>query len=565
MIRTVLLLILVFNLSLLAKERLYSIQLVTSDNMEALVKIYESLPQKIKNRSIIYKTDSGRLTIRYLLSKRATPLRKIAKNLKIEDLRGGFWVVNTDPQKAKKAFFNLLERVKNGSDRQSYLELKNTLSQIFGKEPPQKKELFSKRPQTKPKHRPKEEPVEQSKEESVETKKTKKPTKLTKKRKKPFFFPEPWMLLNIALHDYDKERMRRVLSKYIKTLPHRDEVQALFELQRYDDSKSYAFDYMSRYIYDYHLYKQFLDIIHTDASRLDLRLTHINRGTLSYLQNEAQITKEWSQKRYFTFATKKSLFQDYDSQILKDLPSSQQEFGFGYKELLNRGFYELYAGYKDHINRYWSFQALYFNRCTDKIDSYVKIALNENTQESSHTIVAARADSVELFTTYKMDNKRYFETALGYKSIEDQEGKALGNAKEFLIRYIFKTRTAYPDITYKTYLKRAIFSKNYPTELIKRISVEDNPQFLPDSYYEGGVGILFGYDHKYRYTRRWRPFVDLGLYYNSVTYGGFSANIGIGGPLFRKDNISFSVGYSNAVDGINQEYIESMIYYFYFF
>ena len=94
----------IISISLYSKERIYSIQLTASDNTQALKRVYENLPKKIKDKSIIYVTNSGKQTVRYLLSKSATPLKKVADNLKIDGLKGDFWVVNTDPTKAKEAF-----------------------------------------------------------------------------------------------------------------------------------------------------------------------------------------------------------------------------------------------------------------------------------------------------------------------------------------------------------------------------------------------------------------------------------------------------------------------------
>ncbi len=111
----ILLLLAILSISLFSKERIYSIQLISSNNIQAISKIYGNLPKEIRDKSIIYVTNSGKYTVRYLLSQSATTLKKVAKNLKVDGLKGDFWVVNTDPSKAKEAFLKKYEifRVNN--------------------------------------------------------------------------------------------------------------------------------------------------------------------------------------------------------------------------------------------------------------------------------------------------------------------------------------------------------------------------------------------------------------------------------------------------------------------
>lgn len=58
---------------------------------------------------------------------------------------------------------------------------------------------------------------------------------------------------------------------------------------------------------------------------------------------------------------------------------------------------------------------------------------------------------------------------------------------------------------------------------------------------------MFGYEHRDSYTRTWKPFVNVDIGYNSVSNLSIGANIGLGGILFGKDQLSFEVGYSKKI------------------
>ena len=384
--------------------------------------------------------------------------------------------------------------------------------------------------------------------------------------KRKNFFPEPWMLLNIAIYEYDKEKMRKILEKYTGKLPHRDEINSLYILQKYDESKENSFKYLDIYKDDFLLYKQYLDIIHENSSNLKLYSNYIDRGgNLKYFENKIDYIREVSQKKYILFNFSLTNFKSYKRDELKNVKDRYQTIEFGYKQFTNRGFIKIMSGLNKGIKNYFSFSLQYLNRCTDKIESSLNLNIGKKADESIYTLLAGKKNSLEIFLTYKFDNKKYIEAQIEKTFYKDQENVNIGDKNQIQFTFINKIRVSYPDFSFKSYLKKSNYNKKDITNLIQHISNYENPQFLPDTNSEVGVGFFFGYDHKYRYTRYWKPFVDITISYNTLTKSGYSADLGIGGPLFRKDNISFSFSYSSEFSGINRAFLKSSIYYIYFF
>ncbi len=567
----------IFTITLYASQRVYSIQLLTSSNPKALEKVYEKLPKKVRDRSVIYVTDSGRYTIRYLLSSKATPLRQIAKELKVETLKTRFWVVNTDPKKAKELFLQKLRYLREKGEAEEAKDIETILKRVFPN-----LEFASK---MRPKHTPKIKESEKREEEPKEEQKGKKPQivkpkgieaekvveKKAKERKRvdkkseKEFVPEPWMLLNAALNQYDLQEIERLLKRYEGVLPHRDEVDALFKLQRYAKAKESAYSYMNRFGYDYYLYKQFLDLVSMDTSRAEGEVGYIDRGVLRYISSTLKYTDEISQKRYLFAGMEVLSTQGYDNNDLKSIPDNLKGVYVGYKELLERGYYKVAAGAKNYLDTFFQLSFEYFHRTNRRLENRLRLAIGDDATESSALLVAGKKDLAELESTYSIDGKTAVQMVLSLQRYKDQNGKNVGSGSGASLTLTKKLRLSYPDFTLKTYLLSNSYSLRDSAGLIESISVQKPPFFLPPSYTQAGVGFFFGYDQKYRYTRRWRPFVDLDLFYNSVTKQGYSAIFGVGGPLFRKDNLSITIGLSNDFGGTGQGYSEVSLYYFYLF
>ena len=524
------------------------------------MKIYEKLPQKVKILSIIYTTDSGYTTIRYLLSKKATRLKKMTKNLQIPGLGKNFVVVNTDPEKSKSAFIKKLKRLHSPKDRKIVSDL---LENIFGHITGKKETANDKKERKKTK-----EIASQSKTEEKEKKDRRKTDSYVKNikkvRAKPFFFPEPWMILTVKLRDYDREKIEKTVDKYMDSLPHRDEVEALRLLQRRNEAESRAFLYMEKYEYDYLLYKQFLDLVSEHPRFAGYDFDYTKRGYLFSFDNILKLQEVFLRRYLIALKISKSINKSRNSKNLTNVPDSQKAT-LKIATYTQRGLLSATLGYNKKMESFGSVSLEYSGKCTDKIFSALKIAYSEEAGESIYTLLGGKKSLLSLNTIYKFDNKTEIRTEISASRFHSQKEEYVGSSKKLEIEGIRRLRITYPDFTLRSYIIKTHFSKSERKTIINDLSYYENPDILPASYSEIGFGFLFGYDQRFRYTRRWRPFFNTSIFYNSVLNGGFSVDTGIGGPLLRKDNISFHLGYSQGFMGTEQEYIQAGIHYFYLF
>jgi hypothetical protein len=109
------------------------------------------------------------------------------------------------------------------------------------------------------------------------------------------------------------------------------------------------------------------------------------------------------------------------------------------------------------------------------------------------------------------------------------------------------------------------YKSSHNTGILKEVTPFTNAEILPENFSSLGSGFSFGYDNRDTLVRPWRPFLNLDFLYNTQSGLGFDFNCGIGGRLWRKDNLSLELKYNkNAGKTKESQYSIEMNYkYFY--
>lgn len=66
-------------------------------------------------------------------------------------------------------------------------------------------------------------------------------------------------------------------------------------------------------------------------------------------------------------------------------------------------------------------------------------------------------------------------------------------------------------------------------------------QFMPRSFTQYGVLFGFGTDYLDRYTRAWRPFLDVGMLRDNREGWGSQVQLGVAGSVFGNDHLALYI------------------------
>jgi polysaccharide biosynthesis protein PelB len=159
-----------------------------------------------------------------------------------------------------------------------------------------------------------------------------------------------------------------------------------------------------------------------------------------------------------------------------------------------------------------------------------------------------------------------FYSSLELSEFYSQDIKRLGTGFYTYNQAQYKLKAGYPDYTLRAFFSYGNYREKAGSKgVIEQLSPFTAFRVLPENYYAVGLGFSFGFEHKYSYTRFWRPFFDASLAYNSLGSLGISTEIGLGGAVFGRDNFSVGLSFSKNTGGTKESVIGPYLIYRYYF
>lgn len=375
----------------------------------------------------------------------------------------------------------------------------------------------------------------------------------------------PWLQLNLALWSNDKFWQKEVLSLYDDILPIRDRVESLKRTGQIKLSMEYAYKGLEENPEDTLLYKQFRDLVNLYSSKADITFSYSNWDKVSslatnglfryYLQNGVYLNYEFTtikpiqnESKIYTNLTDINFNKISVSKINED---GSMEIGFSLINSEKQNFGALFK---------------YSSNIDSKTSVNFSISTNQLSYESVYMLYGGMKDSYSLSVSNSINSRSSILISGIYDKYKSQDGKTIGDSKTLYTEGIYKLRIGYPDYTFRVYMQNSNFNeKNVDKGIINKISSIQNPDVLPQSFTLLGFGFLFGFDNKDNYNRVLRPFFSTDIMYNTVAGLSYGFSIGVGGTVFRKDNLSAGFRYQKDFRGTGTPYSELFVKYMIFF
>jgi len=393
-----------------------------------------------------------------------------------------------------------------------------------------------------------------------------------------YSYSQPWMLLNVALTFDDKDMMEDLLYKYINSLPTRDRVEAARRVGNIQEAFELAYEGLeeetqskiklpSQRSEDYQLYKQYLDLIEENSNNLTIIQTFQRRDVLDTSNTNINLYQHIVKSFYLNLNLDISYFKSTDKNTLINLPSLAKRLDIEFiKRLdLNSKIY-FSMGTAESINSYSSFGF--------GVDYYIlnnsvlglSYNYGEKADETTYLLIGGFKEEYKLSITNNLTSKNTIYGSLAYQKFYSQDKKLLGNGKNLYLEDAYHLRQGYPDIILRNYFSYGVYNeKNCQNCSINQLSPYIDTQFLPQTFYEYGAGIIVGEVNRLGYTRVVRPFGHLTASYNNKYGIGYNFGAGIGGHIFKQDHLSvgFNIGkgFKSAKDHIYEFSISYNLFY----
>ncbi|WP_297890353.1 tetratricopeptide repeat protein [Sulfurihydrogenibium sp.] len=374
----------------------------------------------------------------------------------------------------------------------------------------------------------------------------------------------PWMRLNLALWMGDRYLQQELLEKYSKILPIRDRVEALRRTGEINKAMYYGYKGLEENPDDYLLYKQQRDLIVENRPKLEIQTSYNERGKV------AEVTENIYLSAYVAEGVK--LFVKYKNSDIKTLGSglinvkNVQNYTVGLEKVLDDGKLTVSVGVLNTINSNPYLDINYTKYMTNRLYSGLGIGFNVPADDTLYLLYGGMKNRYSINLTYNITNRLTYYINPSYNQFYSSDKVKIGTSFNLYEEIYYKLRVGYPDYTFRIYTSHGKYSEKEGNKgSIEKISQFQNPKVLPNSYNQIGVGFLFGYDNDTSLVRVWRPFLSVDLNYNDITGIGYGFGGGIGGGIFRQDNLSLGINYYKGFKGTGDKYFNTYLKYLLFY
>ncbi|MEZ0323585.1 MAG: tetratricopeptide repeat protein [Hydrogenothermaceae bacterium] len=375
----------------------------------------------------------------------------------------------------------------------------------------------------------------------------------------------PWMYLNIALWEDDRFWQDELLSKYSDILPIRDRVEAFRRTGQINKAGYYGYKGLEENREDYLLYKQFRDLATTYYSKIDNTVLYTNWDKVSSVNDNFLIRYYFTKGFYVNYQLISYFGVNSNNSIYRDLENlSYNLFKIG--KLFDDGYIEVGISYLNGIKNNTGITFKYRHYLSNQTDIEISGGIKQLSYESLYMFFGGMKDYVNLSLSHSLTNRAFIFGSLNKDFYKSQDNKSIGDSFSIYGESSYKLRIGYPDYTFRIYLQNSNFNeKNTDKGVINKISSQPNPDVLPQSYSLIGAGFLFGFDNRDNYVRVLRPFFSSDITFNSKTGLGYGFSAGLGGTIFRQDNLSSGFRYIKDFKGTTTSFWEYFLKYLLFF
>ncbi|MGH8789807.1 MAG: tetratricopeptide repeat protein, partial [Cupriavidus necator] len=356
----------------------------------------------------------------------------------------------------------------------------------------------------------------------------------------------------IALDRQDMNSLDRILERQAGRVPVANQIEANQRLDRISAAQTLAFETQERARSDDTLQETLQETLLYNAQAIEPRVSFMHQKPLEYTEGSlaggVRLWDGYDLNLRGTWRDQRST----DPQQLVNVPSSDRraDLSLGYRDNSKR--WRATAGYREGLDTMAT--ARFFGEWNQqgRLQFSTLAGLNQPADESAPLRVGGAKDVVGLGATYRFSLREFVGARIEYSSFRGQDRSALGHGMVYDVEAGYKIRTSYPDYTVRVVGTHANYSANGGSLTPRMASVvpvddEATPAFyMPQGFTQAGVLFGFGTELLDEYTRKWRPFGEVGLLRDTRARQNFRVQGGVAGSVFGNDHLALYISHETA-------------------
>lgn len=357
----------------------------------------------------------------------------------------------------------------------------------------------------------------------------------------------------IALDNNDLDQLDRIMERQAGRVPVTSQIEANRKLDRLSASQTQAFETQDLARTDDALQETLQDALLFNAQAIEPRATFQHQRPLEYFEyylgGGARLWHGYAVNLTGVFRDQRST----DRTQLDNVPASDRraELALSYRDSGKR--WLLGVGRRDGLQSFTTARLTGDWNQEGRVTYTTLLGYNQPANESSQLRVGGMKDVVGAGATWRLGLREFVSGRVEYSKFHGQDRSALGHGTVFDVEAGYRIRTQYPDYTVRVVGTRAIYGTSGGTltpamqRLVPASDEEGTPAFyMPRSFTQAGVLFGFGTDLLDDYTRKWRPFMEVGALYDTRAGHNFHGQLGVAGSVFGNDHLSLYVAHDTA-------------------
>ena len=365
----------------------------------------------------------------------------------------------------------------------------------------------------------------------------------------------PWAALAVALAGHDGMRLRALLTHHDRTLPRVGRVDAAAAVGQPAQAISAAFAGLGRGRSDVALARRYRALALRQSDRVGGQIQYLRSAGFSALSEGLTVRHALNPGTAIDAGAVNSLDQRTNPTLIGTIPRFDRSQYFGIVARRPSGRYRLTVGRRSAVTHFLYVRARWQTAFWPHSTQTLRLNYHARAYDLPSLYLGGVKNGVSVADAEALTVRDTVNGRLSYRQLQAQGGGALASGVIASFHYDHKIFLSYPDITVGGALSFAHYRAAggpLPEALEPLLPPSGGIGFfVPQSYAQAGLDVHFGETYRRHYAPGLRPFLDLGVFDNSVTHAGYDLSVGVAMPIVGPDHLA--VYYTRSQGGIGIE------------
>lgn len=379
-----------------------------------------------------------------------------------------------------------------------------------------------------------------------------------------------WAELAVALNDNDRQAISRILEADAGDLPVDSRIEAASAVGRVKLAQSLAFEAQTVRPDDDALHLRMSDNMLATANAVVYEFRNSEVGVLKGIEQRANVVL-WinSRLRLTLDYGHYSGLQSTSPVSLVNVPGTVEERGATLRLRHDGAYTDFRLLSRTAVSDHSGLGLTHGRELSSRLSAVLGLGYRDKATETVPLFLGGTRDRVSASLSYRLGPHEYAYTEAWAARFHTQDGSYLGRGEGISWEVGHRFRIEYPDWRVRlTGAHSHYLADGRVDARAARLDPSGGAQgaafFIPQSFDVYGAYASFGDSYRDRYSRAFRPWLDVGPTWNSVSGTGFLFSIGAGGSVFGHDRLSAyftrskggnAIGGYTTIGGLRYEYL----------